>query len=60
MAIAYDIFPSTKDRECEDNTKIIDFLQNVEYDSSWEDDCSKEELLEDETTIIIAEIEKEL
>lgn len=53
-------FPSTEDRECEDNTKIIGFLQSVEDDSSWEDDCSKEELLEDETTIIIAEIEKEL
>ena len=26
MANAYDIFPSTKNRECEDNTKIIDNL----------------------------------
>ena len=42
------------------STEVIDFLQSVEDDSSWEDDCSKEELLEDETTIIIAEIEKEL
>ena len=51
-------FPSTEDRE--NGNKVIDFLQSVEDDSSWEDDCSKEELLEDETTIIIAEIEKEL
>ena len=51
-------FPSTEDRE--KGNKVIDFLQSVEDDSSWEDDCSKEELLEDETTIIIAEIEKEL
>lgn len=40
--------------------KASEFLESVEDDSSWEDDCSYEQIFEEFSVDIIAEIEKEL
>lgn len=39
--------------------QAMEFLESVEDDSSWEDDCTKEEIFSDEVEIL-AEMEKEL
>lgn len=58
-------FPTIEFGEDEENeNKILNFLQTVEDDSSWSEDCSKEEIFESEGQpnglIVLAEIEKEL
>ena len=40
--------------------KALDFLESVEDDSSWENDCNYEQIFEEFPVDIIAEIEKEL
>ena len=42
--------------------KALDFLETVEDDSGWEDDCSYDQIFEEfpDDIEIIAEIEKEL
>lgn len=42
--------------------KALDFLETVEDDSSWEDDCSYDQIFEEfpDDIEIIAEIKKEL
>lgn len=44
----------------EQERKALDFLNSVEDDSSWEDDCSYEQIFEEFPVEIIAEVEKEL
>lgn len=44
----------------EQERKALEFLNSVEDDSSWEDDCSYEQIFEEFPVEIIAEIEKEL
>ena len=44
----------------EKEQKALEFLESVEDDSSWEDDCSYEQIFEEFPVDIIAEIEKEL
>lgn len=40
--------------------KVLDFLKDIEDDSSWEDDCTYYQIFEEFPVDIIAEIEKEL
>lgn len=40
--------------------KALEFLNSVEDDSSWEDDCTYGQIFEEFPVEIIAEIEKEL
>lgn len=40
--------------------KVLEFLDSVEDDSSWENDCTYEQIFEEFPVEIIAEIEKEL
>ena len=44
----------------EKERKALDFLESVEDDSSWENDCNYEQIFEEFPVDIIAEIEKEL
>lgn len=44
----------------EQERKALEFLNSIEDDSSWEDDCSYEQIFEEFPVEIIAEIEKEL
>lgn len=54
-------FPYVADMVDEEKEVTIKkFLQSVEDDSSWEDDCSYEQIFEEFPVNIIAEIEKEL
>ena len=52
----------TNDEPEEKKRKALEFLESVEDDSSWEDDCSYEQIFEEfpDDIEIIAEIEKEL
>ena len=52
----YVINDDTEEKE----QKVLDFLESVEDDSSWEDDCSYEQIFEEFPVEIIAKIEKEL
>lgn len=55
-----DEFPSLDDcNEDEKKEKAEQFLQTIEDDSSWEDDCLYDEIF-DEDVVILAEIQKEL
>ena len=40
--------------------KALEFLESIEDDSSWDDDCSYEQIFEEFPVDVIAEIEKEL
>lgn len=42
----------------EKEQKALEFLNTVEDDSSWEDDCTYEQIFEEFPVEIIAEIEK--
>ena len=44
----------------EKKRKALEFLNSVEDDSSWEEDCTYEQIFEEFPVEIIAEIEKEL
>lgn len=44
----------------EQKQKALDFLDSVEDNSSWEDDCDYEQIFEEFPIKIVAEIEKEL
>ena len=56
-----DEFPYTVNNDAEEKErKALEFLESVEDDSSWEDDCSYEQIFEEFPDNIIAEIEKEL
>lgn len=53
-------FPELSDEPDVMHEQILDFLQSIEDDSSWSDDCSYEQIFEEFPVEIIAEIEKEL
>ena len=56
-------FPYISDDEPENKKRnALEFLESVEDDSSWEDDCTYEQIFEEfsDDIEIIAEIEKEL
>ncbi|MCI6676071.1 MAG: hypothetical protein MSG78_04065 [Clostridiales bacterium] len=56
-----DEFPyMVNDTSEEKERKALDFLESVEDDSSWENDCNYEQIFEEFPVDIIAEIEKEL
>lgn len=56
-----DEFPYIVNNDTEEKEqKALEFLESVEDDSSWEDDCSYEQIFEEFPVDIIAEIEKEL
>ena len=56
-----DEFPYIVNNDAEEKErKALEFLESVEDDSSWEDDCSYEQIFEEFPVDIIAEIEKEL
>ena len=44
----------------EQRANATEFLESIEDDSSWEDDCSYEQIFEEFPVDVIAEIEKEL
>lgn len=56
-------FPYISDDEPENKKRnALEFLESVEDDSSWEDDCTYEQIFEEfpDDIEIIAEIKKEL
>lgn len=56
-----DEFPYMVNDDLEEKErKALDFLESVEDDSSWENDCNYEQIFEEFPVDIIAEIEKEL
>lgn len=56
-----DEFPYITNEEPEiQKRKALEFLELAEDDSSWEDDCTYEQIFEKFPVEIIAEIEKEL
>lgn len=56
-----DEFPYMVNDDLEEKErKALDFLESVEDDSSWENNCNYEQIFEEFPVGIIAEIEKEL
>lgn len=49
-----------EDDSAEKECKAAEFLNSIEDDSDWEDDCSYEQIFKEFQINIIAEIEKEL